>query len=442
MQNLTTDLFKSDLPFNPVTPHILHIDLNSCFATIEQQANPFLRNKPIAVSAYNTPHSCILAPSIEAKKFGVKTGMRVDEGKKLCPNLYVMEPDSWKYRIAHLRLKRILESYTSKVIPKSIDEFVLEFSGTASFKRGLPEVAQEIKQRIKEDLGEWVRVSIGISTNFFLAKTAANLHKPDGLDVIDRHNFLEVYNKLELTDLCGIATNNAIRLNLSNIFNVNDFYNTSALGLKEAFHSIVGYYWYLKLRGYEAEDYESKRKSFSHSYVVPKQFSSPSAIAPILMKLIEKLCFRMKQNDFSAKSFGVAVYYRNKAHWHGHKRFQKPIFLPADVYRVLYKLFLSSPYAKENVQTLYVFAVDLIESQKPQPDLFNMLAKETELFNAVFDVNQKWGGFVIGSGLLLQAKKNVADRIAFGGVKDKILANGKLDKVGKEADQAIEKLWD
>ncbi len=430
MQNLTNDLFRSDLIFNPTEPSILHIDLNSCFATIEQQANPFLRGRPIAISAYNTPYSCILAPSIEAKTHGVKTGMRVSEGKKLCPDLHVMEPDSWKYRIAHLRLRRILDSYTSKVVPRSIDEFALDFSGTASFRKGLMETAKDIKQRIQEDLGEWVRVSIGISTNFFLAKTAAGLHKPDGLDVINKENFLQVYKDLSLTDLCGIATNSAVRLNLSNIYSVLDFYGTSALGLKKAFGSILGYYWYLKLRGYEAEDYESKRKSFSHSYVVPKEVSSPEKIHPILMKLIEKLCFRMKQNGYSSRGFGIALYYRNKLHWAKHKHLDRPIFLPMDVYRVLYKLLFSSPYAKESIKTIYVFAFDVDKVDTSQPDLFNNLNKEIELFNAIFDVNQKWGGFVLGSGLLLQAKGNVADRIAFGGVRDKILENGGLDRAG------------
>ncbi len=431
MQNLTNDLFKSDLGFSVADPHILHIDLNSCFATIEQQANPFLRGKPIAVTAYDSPYSCILAPSVEAKRFGVKTGMRLSDGRKLCPKLRAVPTDPWKYRIAHLRLRRILDSYTSKVIPKSIDEFVLDFSGTQSFRTGIVDAAKEIKLRIKEDLGEWVRVSVGISTNFFLAKTAAGLHKPDGLDVIDQSNFLDVYKTLELTDLCGIATNNAIRLNLSGIYSVLDFYNSSALGLKKAFHSIGGYYWYLKLRGYEAEDYESKRKSFSHSYVLPKECSHPSGVPPILMKLVEKLCFRMKQHSYSARGFGIALYYRNKSNWHKNKHFEKPVFLPNDVYKVLYKLFLSSPFAKESVNTLYVFAFDLTDSEKPQVDLFNFIAKETDLFNAVFDVNQKWGSFVLGSGLLLKAKNNVADRIAFGGVKDGIMAKGGLETAGQ-----------
>src|SRR3990167_8913863 len=92
--------------FNPRPSTILHLDLNSCFATIEQQANPILRGRPIAVAAYAAPSGCILAPSIEAKLYGIKTGMRVKDGKALCPSLIVLPPDPWKYRNVHLSLKK------------------------------------------------------------------------------------------------------------------------------------------------------------------------------------------------------------------------------------------------------------------------------------------------------------------------------------------------
>src|ERR1700689_1965572 len=82
-------------------PLIMHIDLNSCFATIEQQANPLLRGKPIIVAAYSTPNAFILAPSIEAKRFGIKMGMRVRDAQEICRNVIVRTPDPPKYRDVH-----------------------------------------------------------------------------------------------------------------------------------------------------------------------------------------------------------------------------------------------------------------------------------------------------------------------------------------------------
>src|SRR3990167_10988466 len=170
---------EKTLGFNQKLSKIKHLDLNSFFATIEQQANPHLRGKPVAVAAYVTPSGCIIAPSIEAKRYGIKVGMRVKDGKLLYPGLIVLAPDPWKYRNVHLALRRIVSDYTDKFVPKSIDEFVLNLEGYPSYNKGMLEVAREIKARIKKEIGEWLTVSVGVASNRFLAKTAASLHKPD-----------------------------------------------------------------------------------------------------------------------------------------------------------------------------------------------------------------------------------------------------------------------
>ncbi|KKT68577.1 MAG: DNA-directed DNA polymerase, partial [Microgenomates group bacterium GW2011_GWC1_44_37] len=186
------------LDFNPAPSTVMHIDLNSCFATIEQQANPLLRDKPIAVAAYDSPNGCILAPSVQAKKLGIKVGMRVKDGRLLCPDLIVLPSDPDKYRSVHLGLKKVLSVYTPDIVPKSIDEFVLNFAGTPALRRDLFLIGQEVKDRIRKEVGDYLTVSIGLGPNRFLAKTASNLHKPDGLDEINKNNFLKIYESLTL----------------------------------------------------------------------------------------------------------------------------------------------------------------------------------------------------------------------------------------------------
>lgn len=106
----------------------MHIDLNSCFATAEQQANPLLRGKPIVVAAYDTPNGCVIAPSVEAKKLGIKVGMRVRDARLLCKNIVVRLPDPPKYRDIHLKFCRLFKTYSPNVTPKSIDEAIIDFS--------------------------------------------------------------------------------------------------------------------------------------------------------------------------------------------------------------------------------------------------------------------------------------------------------------------------
>lgn len=123
------------MEFNSAPSYMMHIDLNSCFASIEQQANPFLRGKPTAVAAFPTPGGCILAASIEAKELGIKTGMRVRDGKMIYPKLIVLSPDPWKYRNVHLKFRKLISDYTNDFSPKSIDEFILNLKDYLRFKK-------------------------------------------------------------------------------------------------------------------------------------------------------------------------------------------------------------------------------------------------------------------------------------------------------------------
>src|SRR5918998_3186801 len=195
------------LALNHNPPAIMHVDLNSCFATIEQQANPLLRGKPLVVAAYNSPKGTVVAPSIEAKRFGIKTGMQVWEAKLLYPGVIVRTPDPAKYRAVHLQFRNIFTDYSPDVAPKSIDEAVIDFTDTyALYNRSLVDIGQEIKRRFRSEIGEWMICSIGISTNRFLAKLAASLKKPDGLETIDHSNVLNIYQQATLLDLSGINT--------------------------------------------------------------------------------------------------------------------------------------------------------------------------------------------------------------------------------------------
>jgi DNA polymerase-4 len=409
--------YPNNLPFNPKPPTIMHIDMNSCFATVEQQANKMLRNRPIAVAAYKSLGGCIIAPSIEAKKLGIKVGMRVKEGKMIYPKLVVLEPDPWKYRNVHLKIKDILSTYTNDISPKSIDEFVIDLEGFPSMRKGIENVALEIKKRIKKEVGDYITVSIGIAPNRFLAKTAAGLKKPDGLDIINSENHLKIYSNLELPDLCGIKSNNTVRLNKAGIFSVLDFYNASARKLRTAFNSIVGYYWYMRLRGWEPDDVISNRQSFGNSVALYENLKNPEELSPILMKLVEKMSRRMRRAGYTAHGVHVSLVYKTGSHWHQGKSIKEELFSPGDVYKIAHKILLRAPY-REPVHIIAVSCFNLKKSGTSQLDIFEKIQKKRELTKALDDISEKWGDFVITPAMMLDTKDIVKDRISFGGVKD------------------------
>jgi len=418
------------LDFNPRSSTIMHIDLNSCFATIEQQANPLLRGKAVAVAAYTTPAGCIIAPSIEAKRCGIKVGMRVGEGKLLCPGLVVLSPDPHKYRNVHLALRTLLGGYTENLSPKSIDEFVLDLQGYPAFQKGIWNVAKEIKQRIKSEIGEAITVSVGLGPNRFLAKLASNLHKPDGLDEINKDNFYDIYSSLALTDLCGIKTRKMLRLNSMGIFSVLDFFKAPLWKLKAAFKSIVGYYWYLRLHGWETcppslrsgagrrvDDAVFARRSYGNSYALSKPFEKPAELSPILQKLVVKMSSRLRKAGYKTKGVHLAISYRDGSFWHKGCKTQKVLFDSRDIYKKAFGLLLESPY-KKPVREIAVSCFNLTKDNLLQLDFFEDMEKKTNLVKAVDGINERWGNFILTPASMLGSDTYVPDRIAFGGVKE------------------------
>lgn len=406
-----------DLPFNPKPPTLLHLDLNSCFASIEQQADPFLRGKPMAVAAYNSPKGCIVAPSREAKKLGVKTGMRVMDGKMLCPELIIKEPDPNKYRAVFLDLKKLLSDYTFDLTPKSIDEFILELEGYPALKKGIWPVALEIKARIKKEIGEFLTVSVGIAPNRFLAKTAAGLHKPDGLDEISLGNYQEVFGNLELMELTGIKRQNCIRLNQHGIFTVFDLFNAPVLTLQKAFESIIGLDWYMRMHGWEPDDVIFGRHSYGNSFALPKALVSPEELAPILQKLVEKTGARMRKAGYNCRGVHVAVLYRDGSYWHHGVTYGDILFDSRDIYALAFKILCKSPYRKP-VANLAESVFNLEKNAHEQISLLEDHQKKRNLVDAMDKINEKYGYYVITPAMMLGTKNLAPDRVAFGGIKE------------------------
>lgn len=396
----------------------MHIDINSCFATIEQQTNPFLRGKPVVVAAFTTDRGCILASSIESKRLGIKTGMRVMEGRAIYPKLIVLPPDPWKYRDVHLKLRKIVSDYTNDFSPKSIDEFVLNLSREHTCKTvSCTLVAQEIKERIKNEIGEWITVSIGIASNRYLAKIAAGLHKPDGLDEINKDNFLDIYAKLRLTDLTGIKNANAARLNSVGIYSVLDFYNAPIWKLKAAFHSIIGTYWYSRLRGHEVDDIEFGRRSYGNSVAIGKSLSKIEELSPILARLTEKMCSRLRGAGYQANGIYLSLIYKNGSMWHKSKLLSRSYFDSRDFYGAAFRLLLEAR-PDSPVLNIAISCFSLTKNQTLQLGLFRNELTRFDLVKAEDRINEKWGDFTIASAKSFDGAKVVIDRIAFGGIRE------------------------
>ncbi len=405
-----------DTPVNTRKPSVMHIDLNSCFATVTQQAYPHLRGKPLVIAAYMTGGGCILAPSIEAKKMGIKTGMRVREAKTIYPDVVVRGVDTRLIRDVHKKFKRICERYSPSVTPKSIDEVVVDFKGENNYlKKELVDIGCEIKKRFRQEIGEWISCNVGIGTNRFLAKLASSLHKPDGLDLIDHTNLKEVYSKIALIDLNGINVRYQARLNAFNIFTPLEFLGAGELFLmKQVFQSIVGRYWYLRLRGFEVDEMKVVRKSFGQDYALGEKTKDPDKIKRIIMKLCEKMGRRLRASGNSASGIHLMIWYEDWSFWHRSKKIKKYLYTTRELFSQSMSIFEETE-VKKIVRKISVSCFDLTPKDEISLNLFED-DKKYKLSQALDKINDRYGEYAVVPATMMNMDKTILDRIAFGGI--------------------------
>src|SRR3989338_1750734 len=304
---------------------ILHIDMNSYFASVEQQANPFLRGKPVAVCAYLSPKGCIIASSMEAKKLGIKTGMRVCDAQRIDPKVVVIENEPAKYRSVTEKIFSILADYTDTIEPYSIDEAFLDLTGWVRSKSNVWAIhesslqsayiiALEIKGRIMQEVGEWLKCSIGISQTRYLAKLASDIAEKNSILVIEKDGLDKIYSKLRLTQAWGIKHKMAWRLFQLGIFTLRDLKNYPVTNLMQVFGA-VGYYLWANVNGIEVEGVRPQAKiqpkSFGHSYALANKTTNVRYLRAILMKLCEKTGKRLRSAKMEAQNITALMTYVN-----------------------------------------------------------------------------------------------------------------------------------
>ena len=325
---------------------IIFIDLNSCFATIEQQSRPMLRGRPVAITNRITPNACIIAASYEAKIKGIKVGMRRREAEAICKDIIFAETEPSKYIFVHNKLKRIMQDYSADVVMKSIDEGLINLAAAPPHikDRSRTEIGLEIKHRLRTEVGDYMRCNVGIASNRFLAKLATELHKPDGLDEITPENQRAIFATLKLTDLPGINTNMERRLNAVSIFTPLQFLDADEETLvKMVCKSIDGTKWYKRLRGIEVDDYLSDIKSIGRQYVMESRNLTRRETEARILHLSEDVGYRLRSKKLYARGVYVWTYGYDDIFYHKSIILKRAIDTDQDICNAARELFLQLP---------------------------------------------------------------------------------------------------
>lgn len=387
---------------------ILHIDFNSYFATVEQQANPRLRGKPIGVTGGDRMKRTVLgAASTEAKKFGVKTGMQIWEAKKLCPQIILVPGDSDKYLETTKRFLNILKDYSPYLEVFSIDECFLELKDVPV---GNPtvEIAFDIKSRIRFEIGEWITCSIGISYNKLMAKLAGSLQKPNGLVVIpNQEEAIKILDKTPLDEICGIGPRIKKRLNNMGVF---DFHQLRQVPLKSMLASFKSYgqILYNMARGIDQSVvtpfYEKAEvKSIGHRHTIDHDTSDLIEIKQTLLKLSEMVARRLRAKSLMGKT--VHCWYRS-AMFLG-DGMQTTVSYTNDgleVFKAAWKIF-QSIWNQEKIRMIGVSISNLIPQTPQNLSLLPEVKRKEIITRALDKINDKYGEFTLQRAILLTSPK-------------------------------------
>ncbi len=290
-----------------MTLRCLFVDFDSFFASVEQHDEDRYRGRPLGVVPVLSPTTCCIAASYEAKAFGVKTGTPVWEALEKCPDIMLVQARPARYIQMHHVLMALIEDCIHHETPGSIDEVHCYLLGREQRRENAIAIALQIKQRLA-DFSDAIRCSVGIAPNRFLAKTASDMQKPDGLTVLEQTDLPQALRTLALRDLCGIGQSMERRLIDAGIDSVETLGASSRERLRRAWGSIEGERFWLQLRGHDLPERKTTKGSVGHSHVLGPELRNYEGMRSVLFKLLAKAAMRMRHEGYVAR--GLALHIR------------------------------------------------------------------------------------------------------------------------------------
>jgi DNA polymerase-4 len=292
-----------DLPIRK----IIHVDMDAFYASVEQMDNPELKGKPLAVGG-SGKRGVISAASYEARKFGVKSAMSGNLAEKLCPHLIFVPPRFERYSEISKQVKKIFYDYTDLVEPLSMDEAYLDVTQN---KKGNPSaslIAQEIRQRIFDEVG--LTASAGISINKFVAKIASDYNKPNGQKTVNPEEVIDFLEALDIRKFYGIGKVTAEKMYQKGIFTGKDLKTKSAEFLESNFGKSGRSYYYI-VRGIHNSEVKPHRirKSLAAERTFFDNLTSEVFMLEKLEHIADEVAKRLNKSNVAGKTITLKIKY-------------------------------------------------------------------------------------------------------------------------------------
>jgi DNA polymerase-4 len=385
--------------------------MNAFFASVEQQANPELQGKPIAVVG-GGGRTVITTSSYEARARGVKTGMAVWEGMRMCPELIIVIGDNRKYTYTSGKINEIFRDFTPEVEAFSIDESWLDVTHSLGIFGSAETIAYRIKARIRHSFG--ITCSIGIAPNKLLAKLASEMQKPDGLTIIEPEDVSRVLERLPIRELCGIGRKTERLLNMMSIYTCGELGRCDETRLTRKF-GILGPR--LKQMGQGIDDSpvvqfgeENEVKSVGHSRTLEHDLTDPVEIRRFLLQLSEMVGRRARKYNVTGKTINLYVRYADFfSSWGKQTTLKNHINQSDDIYKAALSI-LATVELQQPVRLLGV-SLSNLKHQAEQLPLFEDERKKLFATQAMDNINDRFGSMAVTFGSLVKDKASAGNHV-------------------------------
>ncbi len=405
----------------------LYVDFNSYFASVEQQLNPALRGKPVAVIPVETEYTSAIAASYEAKAFGVKTGTPVHEARKMCPGLICVLGNHQKYVEFHESIIDEIDRHMPVAKVCSIDEMACELMKNERSVERVSEIAAAIKAGIAKNIGAYVRCSIGVAPNKYLAKIATDMKKPDGFTILNAHDLPGRLEELQLRDLSGIGPNMEIRLNNAGIHDIKKLLTLQPKHLRAVWGSLWGEKMWYYLRGYDVPDTATKSSSIGHSHVLSPEMRPPAEAIKIARRLTIKAAARLRRKEYCAAVFSLSMRIENGPRLGLEARMPHAddSFTFLEMMEEMWRELILEVKGRK-IKKVSVTLSSITPKGQVQPDLFDSMSSATKqqkknekLSEAMDKLNQKFGRDTVLVGMTAtQSRSFTGTKIAFTRIPD------------------------
>ena len=372
-----------------MTLRSLLLDMNSYFASVEQQLRPELRGRPIAVVPVVAETTCCIAASYEAKKFGIKTGTRVRDAKQMCRALQIVEARPKLYIEVHHRILKAVESCIPISTVLSIDEMECRLWDNERTVDDAVRLAKEIKAVIRRDVGEFLRCSVGLAPNRMLAKVAADWQKPDGLTIVLQEELPQRLYELPLRAFPGIGPRMEQRLLKAGIQTTQQLCEQTPQQLAKIWDSkLLGEVWWRRLRGEDVLDPPTRRRSIGHSHVLPPELRNDVDAKAVLLRLIDKAATRLRGIGFWAGAISLRIDFFNDQCWKAHRKLNHCQDTTTFI-RAAGKMWNEKPTGKP--LKIGITLTDLVSGHNVGQQLFEEDRKLNALSTALDELKQRFG---------------------------------------------------